>query len=431
MLMRIRALIIVTSAALTITHLAGCAPTGEGMKNRAAANDRMNLVGAQVNFEQAKQLFASGQLDKSLREIDKAIARFPKAGEYHLLRGRILLEQARLEQALEAFTLAIEKSTTPETEASAQPKATPDEMDKFRMATAAEAQYFAGVVYQRWSDDEQAFHCYSEAFRLGPDKVHYLMAAAESLVALGELQQADDLITPKMAYFEHNAGLRQLQAQIAMLRGDAKRSAEIYAEARMLNPDDTSLLEEMIWVQYAAGMYAQCYETAKTLCVTTGVERPDLMHLQARCLAIMGRGVEAREIYISLTKSRAADPAVWSELGTLAWELGDYRSLAQASVQLMAIAPERYEGYLFRAANEKHKGNNEEALRLLRESCRRAGGSTLPFLMLGQTLEQTGDFSGARTAYNAALAADPQSSEAITFLRRLNGEQQITAAPDQ
>lgn len=408
--MRSRSFIVVALvlSSTLVSTLGGCAPTKEGVKNRQAAADRMNVVSAQVNFDQSKQLFATGQLDKALREIDKAIERYPESGEYYLLRGRILQEQARLEQALAAFTTALEKN----------PK-------------LADAQYYAGVIYQRWSDDEQAFTCYNQAFEIAPDRVHYLQAAAESLVAMGELDKAEQLIEPKLAYFEHNASLRQLQAQIAMLKGDAKRAAALYSEARMLNPDDQTVLEEMMWAQYAAGMFSQCFDSARTLQTLAKEPRQDLVHLEARCLAMMGRGVEARELYLQLCKTRAGDPSVWSELGTLAWELGDYRSLAQASVQMMAIAPERYEGYLFRAVNEKHKGNQAQAVELFREACNRAGGVTLPFLMLGQALEQSGDVTGARTAYNDALQTDPDSAEAKALLRRLNGQpqQQITAAP--
>jgi Flp pilus assembly protein TadD len=157
--------------------------------------------------------------------------------------------------------------------------------------------------------------------------------------------------------------------------------------------------------------------------------RLERTQLEARGLAMMGRGSEAREVYLQLARDRAGDASVWSELGTLSWELGDYRSLAQASTQLMAIAPERYEGYLFRAVNERHKGNTAEAVRLFREACNRAGGVTLPYLMLGQALEQSGDAGGAKVAYNEALQADPDSPEAKALLRRLNGQQQITAAP--
>jgi tetratricopeptide (TPR) repeat protein len=458
---------LVLGTLLVIAGPVGCAPTKSGIENRAAASARMSLVGAQVHYEQAQQHFATGQLDKAIKEIDHAIERYPDMGAYHLLKGRILVEQSRLEQALVCFDTAIEKAGQPAPQAalntSESSKAGASKsLSPTNASIVADAHYYAGVVYQRWSDDEQAYNCYLQAFTVAPDKVHYLLAAAESLIALGEYGQAEQLIDPKLAYFEHNASLRQLQAQIAMLQGDARKAAGIYADARLLNPDDTSLLEEMMWAQWAAGLYAQCYESASTVKLksqlsddsdpmtvtsasnqsansrslnTSSTARPDITLLQARCLAMMGRGVEARELYLQLAKVRPTDAALWAELGTLAWELGDYRSLAQASTQLLAIAPDRYEGYLFRAVNERHKGNTDECVRLLRETCQRAAGGSgvaLPFLMLGQALEQQGDMEGARVAYNGALSADPNSPEAAAVLRRFNeGSQHVTAAPEE
>src|SRR5688572_15942748 len=166
--MRISSIVSLTVLA-AVAGLAGCSPTKTGVKNRQAANDRMNIVAAQINLEQAEQFFSTGQLDEALSEIDKAIARYPESGEYHLMRGRILLEQGRLEQSLDAFTTSLEKNPR-----------------------LADAQYFAGVIYQRWSDDEQAHTCYQAAFELQPEKVHYLLASAEALVAMGEFDRAEE-----------------------------------------------------------------------------------------------------------------------------------------------------------------------------------------------------------------------------------------------
>ena len=93
---------------------------------------------------------------------------------------------------------------------------------------------------------------------------------------------------------------------------------------------------------------------------------------------------------------------------------------------MIAIAPDRYEGYLFRAVNERQKGNAAEAQKQLREACRRAGGITLPFIMLGQSLETSGD-SRAALAYNQA-AGQSRQPRSEGPLRRLNGDQQFSAA---
>ena len=102
----------------------------------------------------------------------------------------------------------------------------------------AEAHYFAGIVFQRWSDDEQAYEHYMQAFEQESDNVQYLLASAESLVALGEFGAARELVEPKLSYFEYNSALQHLLGQIALLEGDVQEAATRYAEARMLDPEN-------------------------------------------------------------------------------------------------------------------------------------------------------------------------------------------------
>lgn len=437
---------------LMVAALAGCnGPTKAGTEARAAANARMNVINAQVHFDQAKQSFDSGQFEKAQREIQRAIARYPDAPNYYVLQGRIYMETHDLEASLNCFKIAIDMLDGAEKLATAK-----SETDKIKqtatpreVTTLAEAHYFTGIVFQRWSDDEQAFHAYRRAFELQPTNAQYLLAAAESLIAMGEFEQARQLVEPRMSYFEHNAALRQLQAQIALLQGDPKRAAALYAEARLLNPDDLGLLEQMMWSQYAAGMYGQCHETIKQLQQTRArlaartapqpggsratddysAPRTDLTHLEARCLNMMGRTTEARELYLELSRARPADSVVWVELGTLSWELGDFRRLAMCAVQLIALAPDRYEGYMFKGLNERHKGNIDEAVKLFRKAAECSTDLALPHLLLGQTLEQTGDVSGAFAAYQTAAQIEPNSPDARELMNRLASQMNSQSQP--
>ena len=403
----INSVVAIVAVAVVALTLGGCSPTKEGMKARAEAKSRMNIMTAQIHFQQAKQSFETGQLDKAQREIANAISIYPDLAEYYVLRGRIFLETHKLEQAVDSFETALDKD----------PK-------------LPEPHYYSGVVYQRWSNDRQAHESYAKAFEIAPTRVEFLLASAESLIALGEYEQAKLLIEPKLAYFEHNAALHQLQGQIALLQGEPKKAAALYKEARLLNPEDDTLLEELMWAQYASEQYAECHQSATQLVEGSKDKRTDLMHLQARCLAMMDRNPEARELYIELTRLRPADPIIWSELGTICWDLGDYRRVAQCSVQLISLAPERYEGYMLRGINEKQKGNMDEALRLFTQAAERAPEIALPHLLLGQTLEQAGDAEAARIAYHDAILAQPASTEAQDLLRRLN-EGALSAAPTE
>jgi tetratricopeptide (TPR) repeat protein len=406
--MSTRPILIVALLAVAATLLAGCGgPTQKGLEARAKARARLNKINAQLAYDQAMQAFEAGQFERAQRELRTAIELHPEWAEYRVLEGRIHLETHRLEKAIESFQAALQLKPG-----------------------YAEAHYYSGIVYQRWTDDAQALDEYNAAHEMEPASVSYLLAAAESMVALGQLDAAMQLLAGKLDYFEHNAAIRHLMARISMLQDDTAAAIQLYEEARRLNPEDRALLEELAQAQYAAGSYGDCYRSVKLLQETFGRERSDLKLLEARCLAFMDRLAEARNLYLELTKLRPTDPDVWIELGSVAWELGDHHRMALCGARVTALAPDRYEGYLLKGINERHHGNLGEATMLLREATNRAGDAPLPHLILGRVLEQTGDAQSALDAYAQAIRVYPDNAYAQALFSQLSSSLELTIADE-
>ncbi|HRP62438.1 MAG TPA: tetratricopeptide repeat protein [Phycisphaerales bacterium] len=405
--MKTRSIRIVALPALALLSFSllasGCGPTKAGMKARGDASDRLNAVNAQLSYDQAKRAFEVGQFDRSLREITIAIDRRPSVAEYHLLRGRIFMETHRLERAADAFKEATKHNPS-----------------------YAEAHYFLGIVYQRWSDSRRAFENYMTAFDFDSSNAQYLLAAAESMIALGEFQSARELIEPRLSYFEHNAALRHLLGQIALLENDPQKAARLYAEARLLSPDDLVLLEELAIAQFAAGMYGKSYETLRHLQASSGQPRADLLRLEARCLTHIGRLIEARNAYLELTQMEPGEVEGWIELGAVARELGDHRRVSQGGARAVALAPDRYEGYLLQAISARQNGDMKECIRLLGMAADRASDTALPHLLLGRIQENAGNVRAALAAYSSAVRAEPGHAEARAHLSRLSSAQVAT-----
>ena len=395
--------------------LGACGPTTAGLKARAEARERLALVNAVLGYDQAQQAFSVGDFDKALRAIGAALELSPEQSRYHVLQGRIYLETHRLDKAIESFDTAMERDEE-----------------------AAEPHYYAGIVYQRWSDDAKAYEHYMAARELDGNAVGYLLAAGESLIALGHYEQTRRLIEAKLTYFEHNSALRHLLGQIALLQNDPAAAATLYADAWRFNPEDHMLLEDLAHAQYAAGMYEACLKSVKQLREMQPQKRAELLHFEARCLSFMERLEDARGIYLELVRQRPRDPEIWIDLGTVAWELGDFHRVALSGARINALAPDRYEGYLFKGINERHHGNREEAVALLREAADHSPDSALPHLVLGLTLEEVGDREGALGAYGKALRIDPQSADPdALFGGELNEDSQspdsrlVTVPPPQ
>jgi len=406
---------------LAAMFLAGCGgPTKKGMEARSDAAERVNMVNAQVSFDQARRSFEAGDLERGLREIRSGLARLEGSpgvpgstvAEFTVLKGRILLELHRLEDSMRAFQTAIEH----------------DEEH-------AEAWYFSGIINQRWSRHQEAFESYNTAATLDPENVQFLLAAAESLIALERYDEARELVQSRIEYHEYNAALRHLLGHIAMLENDHDTAATLLQEARLLKPDDPMLLEELALVRFDAEKYSSCYDALQELYRTAPQtrQRVDLRHLEARALTRMERYIEARRIYIELSQKSPGDVDVWIELAAIALELGDERRLDEGSSRVMTIAPDRHEGYLLRAVLEEDRGNTREAERLLSEAIERADRtqsdeSHLSYLLLGRVFEAQGRFDQARDAYRSALRIVPDSREARALLSRLNDHPSFTSA---
>lgn len=402
--MQTRSFTLATTLALTALIAACNGPTKGGIEAREQARNRIDEYSASFTYDQAMQEFKSGQFDRALSDINAAIEALPESARFHVLQGRIHLETDKLEDAIQSFLTAMEHD--PE---------------------FAEAHYYAGIVFQRWSDDEQAYNYYGEAYEIEPDQVHYLLAKAEALIALGELDEARDLINDRLTYFEYNSAMRHLLGQIALLEGDAEAAAQLYNEAWILEPENTLLLEELAWVQYEASMFAECSESVDQLLQKYGPKRVDLKHLKARCFTMLGRASEAHGLYVTLSHESPSNVSVWIEFGTLAWKLSDYRRLAQCSLRTIDLAPERYEGYMLKGLNERHLGRLPQAVKLFRQAAELTDDTALPYMLLGRSLEESGKGRDALVAYGKAVEIDPNSKEARMLHATLKRSQIATA----
>jgi cytochrome c-type biogenesis protein CcmH/NrfG len=231
--------------------IAGCnGPSKAGIEARKEARERITQFSAKFVYDQAEHEFETGQLEAALGSITRAVDANPDQPKSYVLMGRIHLEMHKLDRSLEALQKATELD--PE---------------------YAEAHYYAGIVYQRLTEDENALDAYNTAWELENDNPQYLLATAETHVALQDYAAARDMVESNLARFEYNGALHHLLAQITLYEGNPIGAAQIYEEASMLDPENMSLIEELAWVQYEAGWHSKCLgsTSARTSCTSRRV----------------------------------------------------------------------------------------------------------------------------------------------------------------
>lgn len=381
-------------AAATLLPLGGCASghgeyTTEGIKR---GQQRVAEMKSAQEWDMARQSFLAGDLDKALAAVDRSISINPDVPKSHLLRGRILLEKGQLDPAMQALRRA-------------------EELDP----ALHEAPYYQGIVFERFTQKDKALERFQKAAELAPTNAQYVVAAAEMMMDLGQLDAAERFLNDRRDAFEHNAGVRQTLGHIAMIKGDPATAVEMFNEARLLAPDDSAILGDLLRAQIAVGRFAEAeYNIDKLMKMPGNADRRDLRHMRAKCLAAVDRPVEARAVLIELTSDAAGakDVEAWIELGKVACVLRDMNRLRLASSRVIALAPSRHEGYMLKAIWQRRQNDPKGALQSINKAAANSPTDVSVLTLRGLILRDLGRQAEAKASFRAALAQNPHGESA-------------------
>lgn len=400
----VRTLLLAVSAG-GLANLGACAGHGESTTKAAeAGNLRMAAVKSGVEYQIALEQFLSGELVKATRTCESAIGLNPMVGKSHVLRGRIMIERGELESARASLLRAEE----------VDPK-------------SFEAQYYLGIVHERFSQPEEALQRYLRAVNLDPTSAQYIVAAAEMYVQLKRFDEADQLIATPSDSLANNAAIRQTAGNIALLKGEPDRAVQLFGQARLLAPDDPSVVEDLVRAQMAARKYGDAeFNISVLLREKANANRRDLRHWRAEALAAMNRMVEARSVLDELTSDEAgqSDLQAWLALGRVAAALSDQHRLRQAAQRVIVLAPARSDGYVMKAMNLRAVGELPGALSAAETAVSLDGESSTPRLLRALILRELGRDDEAAKSLSEVLERHPAHAAA----QRLRADIERTVA---
>ena len=92
---------------------------------------------------------------------------------------------------------------------------------------------------------------------LDTSNAQYVIASAEMYIALGKLDEADGVLNSNRQNFQYNSAVRQTLGHVQMLRKQPVEAARTFTEARILAPDDRSVLEDLVRAQVASTQFAE------------------------------------------------------------------------------------------------------------------------------------------------------------------------------
>lgn len=378
----------------------GCASHGHyTAAHKSGAKEKLEAVKAASEFTMAKDSFLAGDLEKGLQHVDYSLSLKESVAISHILRGRILMEMGDLEGANRSLSRGAE----------IDPK-------------NPEAPYYNGILSERLNQPKLAQGFYQKAAELDPQNAQYVVSAAEMLIAQGELDAAEQYLKDRTQLYQYNSGLRQTLGHVELLKGNAEQAAGLFNEARLLAPNDSGILEDLVRAQMASGRWGEAEFNLQRLLKDDkdGVRR-DLIHMRAQCLVQLDRVGEARQLFLKLTSDQAGagDADAWVGLGEVALSLKDLPRVKNCASRVIALAPERAEGYTLRAMYLQRSGDVTGAARVL-EAAPRSARNADSLVMLGMLRQDLGQRDGARQAYAEALRNDPQNQNAAQLLTALD-----------
>lgn len=380
--------------------MAGCSGSGAHVREGARlGQQRLAAVKSGVELQMAQQQFLAGDLDKARRTTEGVLAVNPEFAKAHLLYGRILLEQSDLEGARAAFVEA-------------------QRLD----ADEADARYYQGIVYERFSQPDNAMTEYRAAMTIEPANAQYVVAAGEMLVQAGRLDEAEALMNDQKDSLAHSAAVRQTLGRIAMMRGEHAKAAQYFNETRLLAPDDRNVLEDLVRAQAAAKQWSDAEFNASVLMRSKGYEqRRDLMHIRAQALLNLNRLTDARGVLTKLTEGDEGerDIAAWTALGKVCVALRDWGRVRMVAGRMINLAPDRAEGYLLNAMALRDAGEQLAALRRLDQALERRPDDADALVLKALTLQDLGRFDGARQSLERALEVHPDNQRAAQLLQTM------------
>jgi Flp pilus assembly protein TadD len=402
---RRNAIVLLTTAGLAGAWLtlSGCSTTGKHTSRDASqAKQTLAVIKSATEWDMARQAFLAGDLEKALKGVDRSIALNENVPKSHVLRGRVLMEKGDIEGAIDSFNTA-------------------ETLDPSNY----DAQYFLGVAFERLAQPERAQERYVRAADLDPSNPQYVIAAAEMMLDLGRASEAMSFLEGRQSAFEHNGGVRHLLGQIAMIEGDSARAERLFTEARLLTPDDTMINEDLVRALIANAEFGEAESLlARMLKDPANADRRDLEKLRARCLIETDRLVEAREVYIRLTRGQEGvnDAEAWLELGNISYMLKDDVRARQGAMRAIALAPSRGEGYVLRALVERRAGDLKGAAATLELGAQRAPEDSSVRTLQAVVKAELDNPEAARLAIAEALRLDPDNTAAKRLLSAVGGE---------
>lgn len=364
---------------------AGCGKETYHQTQKKEALKRWDESRAKMMFRLAERQFEAGEFAKSKESLSNALATEADLFDVHLLMGRILSEEGKLNEAKRHLEVAEELN--------------PD---------SPESYYYQGIIHQRWNEWPEALAMYETALDIDDINESYLLAVVDCLIAIDQSGEALGLVESKLPRFSHSAGLRVAAAEILIGDQQYGLAKEYYGEALGLAPESSSVRQGMALAAYWAGDYATAYPLLKQLTDADDPPPTAVFTALGECHLRIGNPIGARHCFEVVTQRDPADPHAWVNLGKVALVSDDLNRAQWAGRRAMGLAPDSIDARMLLGYVAHKQKRYSDAIQIFADVMERSNRDPLIYCLIGQSYEAGGDTQQATRFYDRALQLDPE-----------------------
>ena len=377
---------------LALSLLSGCGGKHETAKQKA--HKQWAATRANVLYGLARDQYATGNFDNSRKTVTDALKLNPDHGQLRILSAKLAIESAQLELAEKELVEA--RRINPQD---------------------PEADYLAGVVYQRWQKPDKALEYYVSACEKNPSELAYILARSEMLVAAGRQEEALRLLQDKVVFFEHSAIIRDAVGQLLVQFKRYGEAADMLRTASILATDDVTIQEHLALALFMAERYGEAIDPLKRLVRRDDfAKRGDLFFALGRAQLEVGKFREARESLETAAQLNGSEAPVWLALARTAMQIGDFRRAELSLRRAQAADPTSSETRLFMGYLRLKQGRTEEALASFQRASALDSRDTVSICMIGYALQKLGRHDEAARYYAKAIKVNPGDDMAKKLL---------------
>lgn len=382
--------------AVLLCSLAGCR-TMTHKEASLKAQARWNQVRGQVKYQLASQQLESGQFSDAVKSATESLSLDPSQPATYVVLVKANLELGKRASADRALTAAQREGLD-----------------------SADLHYLRGVVLEQQGDDEGALQRFRAAREMRPDEIDFVVAEAETYVALSRPDEALTLIEKSRNNVDDET-LVVLRAYIAALVGDREEALEQSGRAWETKHDNPLIVQTYGRHLADAGRYQQALRVLAPL-VGTPYDTPprgSLRRTMAECHLALGDASSARDALMDYVQSHPTDSSACILLAKAAVATNDIVTALRALDWAQPTVSDRPEFWMVRAAVNYQRGRWPEASRDLYDLITNHPDDVEAHCLLGEVLRAMDQREGAQAYFERALALDSQCAWAKAGLASL------------